>query len=268
MKGIIKQLGQRCTCSGKLSHQNCGLVSWLYTFKGGVYYTNGSYHRHSWPTHLLHLQAGERVRFEQLVATRPNVGPLGLLVGRRNDDGSGTSAADISPVLLNVDRIKAEKRKVKSKYWGNQDFVEEFGLFERNHPGFIVFSQFGAITIIILQTRFMVTQLIKEQIIEEAVNGIVSDAAHGYWQDKTNLLIISSSYSTTLQCWVPGMMTYSNGASEDHYQLHFRALFETMAEEAVRQGLPIKDDLFKNVIHKSYYLRVTIAEILLLGCRL
>jgi hypothetical protein len=43
-----------------------------------------------------------------------------------------------------------------------------------------------------MQTRYMASKLLKDRIDSDAVNGIVSDAAHGYWLDPTTLLIISS----------------------------------------------------------------------------
>ncbi|KAF9459977.1 hypothetical protein BDZ94DRAFT_1379047 [Collybia nuda] len=214
---IAQQLERRCKCGDKLRHEDCTVILWLNTFK--------------------------YERFDQIIFANPKAGLLALLVG----SGPGTSVAEISPVLMNADCIKAEKCRVTGGRGTTREFVDNFSNFEAKHPGFVVYSQFGMTTVVILQTRFMLSQLVKEHIIEDAVNGIVSDAAHGFWRDKPNLLIISSTYCLALRCWVPGIMTYSNGASEKHYELHFRALFETMAEEAQRQDTEVTDDLFRNV---------------------
>ncbi|TFK34966.1 hypothetical protein BDQ12DRAFT_612483, partial [Crucibulum laeve] len=215
---IQMQLTQRCICGSQLSHWDCGLISSYYAFKTGVYYINGGQHLHPRPTHLLHLTP------DQL--------------------------AEISPVLLNTDRIKAEKCCAKLT-GGKQEFVTEFSDFQKEHPGFIVYSQFGMVTVVVLQTQFMASQLIKKNIMHDAVNGIVSDAAHWFWSDPQNLLIVSSTYCLSLCCWVPGMITYSNGATEEHYCLHFLSLFKTIAQEAGDRDIEITDGLFANVVDFS-----------------
>ncbi|KAF9468215.1 hypothetical protein BDZ94DRAFT_1184677 [Collybia nuda] len=251
MKGIAKQVAKRCMCGGKLKHIDCGVESYLFSFKHGVYYLNQGIHEHPRPTHILHLTSSEQARFDKIVLDNPRVGSLALLVGQPGANNLNQSVSRISPVLLNADRIKAEKKRIKAGKGKPQEFVDEFKRFEETYPGFVIYSSFGSVTIVALQTRFMRSQLVKEHIVEDAVNGIVSDAAHGFWRDKTNLLIISSTYCTTLNCWVPGIMTYSNGASAQHYQLHFQALFETMAAEAESRNIIISDDLFRNVVDFS-----------------
>ncbi|KAG0691978.1 hypothetical protein DFH29DRAFT_1074083 [Suillus ampliporus] len=136
--------------------------------------------------------------------------------------------------------IKAELRHIKENSSG-----------ENAHPGFVLHSQFEDIAVVVMQTRYMAASLIKDCCDEEAVNGIVSDAAHGYWMDHKKLLIFSSTFSPELECWVPGLMTYANGATEGHYQLHFVFLFRTMAQEADVRGIEVKDELFANVVDFS-----------------
>lgn len=43
------------------------------------------------------------------------------------------------------------------------------------------------------------------------------------------------------------MFSYSNGASTEHYHLHFLALFQSMAREARRREIIVDDSLFANV---------------------
>ncbi|KAJ6462670.1 hypothetical protein C8R47DRAFT_1239841, partial [Mycena vitilis] len=81
--GIRKQLAEPCSCGHALTHERCGIVSVLHTFKHGVYYENGGFHSHL------------RVH------------------------GPGQSVADISPVLYNSQRIKYERRKILKGSGGN-----------------------------------------------------------------------------------------------------------------------------------------------------
>lgn len=249
--GRERQLAQDCLCGGRLRQYECDVTSYLYSFKHGVYYINGGYHQHSRPTHILHLLPNEKVRFEKVVMENPNVKPLALVVGQPTIHGPGLSVAEISPVLLNADRVKFERRQVRNANGagghGGDDFVAKFAAFEEEHPGFVIFSRFGPVTVIVMQTRYMVSKLLKDRIDGEAVNGIVSDAAHGYWLDPTDLLILSSVYGSDLHCWIPGIMTYTNGASEEHYRYHFLALFESIAMECERRGVSVADDHFANV---------------------
>jgi hypothetical protein len=262
--GREKQLAQPCPCGGRLRQLNCSVTSYLYSFEQGVYYINGGYHHHPRPTHLLHLLPGEKVRFEKIILENPTVKALALVVGRPGIHGPGKSIAEISPLLLNADRVKFERRRVqhssRSGTQGGDDFVAKFSTFEEEFPGFVVFSQFGSVTVIIMQTRYMASKLLKDRIDSDAVNGIVSDAAHGYWLDPTTLLIISSVFGIELYRWIPGIMTYSNGASEEHYRLHFLALFQSIAAECARRDVPLSDELFANVNYISIHHSLVFAD--------
>ncbi|KAJ7710399.1 hypothetical protein B0H17DRAFT_891139, partial [Mycena rosella] len=221
MKGIQKQLIEFCRCGGKLVHVDCGIVSYLYSFAEG---------------------------FTRIVEDYPTVGPLSLLVGRPGLHGPEASVAEISSVLFNKDRIKSERRAVKHRGNLPTSEVAEFAQFEKDFPGFVIFSQFGAVTVIVMQTPFMVSQLVKNHVIlRDAVNGIVSDGAHGYFMERTALLLMSSSYCVDLDCWVPGIMSYANGATQEHFFLHFISLFESMAQYAEKQGKKLTDAAFKNL---------------------
>ncbi|KAJ7116971.1 hypothetical protein C8R44DRAFT_627132, partial [Mycena epipterygia] len=220
--GIQKQLLDPCSCGGVLTHYPCDITSILHTFKDGVHYSNEN----------------------------PNAGPLKLLVGRPGLDGPGQSVADITPVLLNQERIKYERRKIlqgSGGRGGGDNFLKEFAKFEKDYPDFIREAQFGQISDIVMQTKFMASALVKATVDTEAVNGIVSDAAHGVWHDKKNLLIVSSAFEPIgLKCWVPGLMSYSNGGTAEHYRIHFFLLFLGIAEECDRRNIPVTDEMFAN----------------------
>jgi len=93
----------------------------------------------------------------------------------------------------------------------------------------------------------MVSQLVHDDILESPVNGLVNDAAHGWWREQNSLLMITSAYSSELRCWVPGLFSYTNGATANHYAHHFMALMESMALEAARRGIEVTDDIFAGV---------------------
>jgi hypothetical protein len=247
-RGIAKQLRLPCKCRAKLSHLRCPVRSVLRTWTGGIYYSNGGFHNHDRLTHILSLLPHEEDRFRAIVTAHPNVGPLGLIVGLPGLNGPGESVADISDVLLNPDRVRKEKQKLKKgDTHGGDTFIAEFSNFSEARPGFVIYSQLGAVTVIVLQTPFMVSQLVKDDILTGALNGLVSDAAHGWWRERTSLLVITSTYCPQISAWVPGIFLYTNGASAEHYKYHFLALFQSMAREAETRQLEVVDRMFAGV---------------------
>ncbi|OBZ71233.1 hypothetical protein A0H81_08564 [Grifola frondosa] len=93
--------------------------------------------------------------------------------------------------------------------------------------------------------------MVKESLLDGAVNGLVSDAAHGFWLERNSLLIVTSCYAPSLNRWIPGLFTYSNGASALHFEHHFYALFESIAKEASNRGLEVSDTMFSDVMDFS-----------------
>lgn len=124
--------------------------------------------------------------------------------------------------------------------------IAQFAAFDNEHPGFKIFSTIGEVTVISLQSPLMRKQLLKDKALGEN-NGMVNDAAHGWWKDRNALLIITSTYCPELFCWVPGVFSYSNGASAEHYKYHFRAVFKSISQEAKERSIPISDSLFAGV---------------------
>ncbi|KAG6856983.1 hypothetical protein H0H87_011372, partial [Tephrocybe sp. NHM501043] len=184
-------------------------------------------------------------QFERLVAENPTAGPLELVVGVRGLHGPGESSADISDVLLNRDRVGKELRALIGGPNSKGDsFVQDFADFESECPEFVILSTIGNITVISTQTPFMRSQLLKDEPVDAPVNGLVSDAAHGWWAYRTHLLMVTSVYSPVLFCWVPAVMSFTNGASADHFKFHFLALFQSIAEEAEERDMAVNDDLF------------------------
>ncbi|KAJ6478267.1 hypothetical protein C8R45DRAFT_1216466 [Mycena sanguinolenta] len=188
-------------------------------------------------------------KFEEIVTAHPGTRALGLIVGVPGIHGPGKSVADISSVYLNADRVRKERDKIKrGDAQGGDGFISDFAAFTEAHPDFVVYSQIGTVTVICMQTPFMASQLLKlELIMTGPVNSLVSDAAHGWWLVRTSLLIITSVYCPELFCWVPGIFSYTNGATAAHYECHFYALLESIAHQADLRGIEVTDKLFAGI---------------------
>ncbi|KAJ7854107.1 hypothetical protein B0H14DRAFT_2353941 [Mycena olivaceomarginata] len=255
-QSVEKQLLKPCICGANLVHRTCDVRSTLHTFAGGVRYQNGGTHDHPRPTVRLHLGPEESDEFAAIVQQQPKTGPLKLLVGHPTASGPAESVSKISPLLVNADRIKYQRRKVLRGGAGGftgDHFLKEFAKLQQSHPNFFRSSQFGQVSVIVMQTPFMASRLVKSVAVDtEAVNGIVSDAAHGFWADQNSILIISSTYEPThLRCWVPGLISYSNGATTEHYRIHFFELFLSIAEETESRAIELIDAIFANVVDFS-----------------
>ncbi|KAH9949625.1 hypothetical protein B0H21DRAFT_804179 [Amylocystis lapponica] len=249
---IERQLQDQCQCGASLYRMMCNTVSFLYTYRKGILFEHRGHHNHPRPAHVLRLTSLEDRQLETVVTGHPNAGPLALLVGVPGLHGPGQSVAEISSILMNKDRLRAERHSIKNRGpKGGDGFIAEFAVFDREHPGFIVYSQIGDVSVISMQTSEMRAQMVKDSIDGEAVNGLVSDAAHGYWKQHNSLLIVTSSYAPDLHCWMPGLFSYSNGASAAHYEIHFYALFSAIAHEAREQTKAVQDELFGGVMDFS-----------------
>ena len=249
---IIQQLEKNCEiCGGLLIHQNCEIRAILWKWSGGVHYEQNGTHDHVRPPRILHLSKMEHQKFVRLVEQHPKTGPRGLVVGVPGLGGPGQSAADISPALLNIDRVAKERQRVKRGHdsTNGDDFIAAFAKFTTEHADFVLLENIGSITVVALQSPFMVSQLVREEKLDLPINGFVNDAAHGWWKERNHLLMITSVYSPELACWIPGVMSFTNGASADHFKWHFLALFESIAEEARWCKMTIDDKLFAGVNH-------------------
>lgn len=253
--GREKQLACSCECKSgaRLQHFTCQ-ARWIITTMahGRRHFEHRGHHSHSRLTHQLHLSGQERAEFEALVLANPTAGPLELCVGPRNLKGTGKSAADIALPLLNKDRIKVERNQIRRGSKGDLKSLDaslvEFEEFCAEEDFVIQHPTIGPVSVISMQTAAMRSELIKDAPIEDdAVNGIVTDAAHGFWQESKMLLLISSSYSSVLQMWMPVLISYMNGASADHYHHHFLALFRSIRDRANACGVKLTDSLFRNV---------------------
>ena len=247
---MIQQLEKRCEiCGGALIHRECEIRAVLWKWSGGVHYEQNGSHEHERPPRILHLSKGEHQNFAQLVEQHPKTGPRGLIVGVPGLGGPGKSVANISPALLNIDRVTRERQRIKRECGSTNgdDFIESFSKFTTENPDFVLLENIGSVTVIALQSPFMASQLVREEKLDLPINGFVNDAAHGWWKERNHLLMITSVYSPELACWIPGLMSFTNGATADHFKWHFLALFESIAEEVGCQKIIINDELFAGV---------------------
>ena len=167
-QGLAKQLATSCDCGAQRFHQKCSVRSVLWTWSGGIHFRNEGFHSHDRPPRLLHLSNDKTERFQALVKQHPKTGPLGLIVGVPGMDGPGQSVADISDALLNPDRVSKERLKIKHNLGGilgNADsFITSFSQFDEEHPNFVRLSVLGKVAVICMQTPFMASQLIHDDI--------------------------------------------------------------------------------------------------------
>lgn len=253
---IETQLKGKCRCESRLRHHPCKAKATRYEWSGGVHYEHRGTHDHPKLPHI-HMSKKAKREIEAVVAANPKAGALSLAVG-----GPGRkSVSEISPVLMNLGRIRSEQKAAKSKLGisSSDDFITAFRDFTLEFPNFVRYHIMGTLTVICLQTPFMASLLLMDlddppdsedtnDSNIRPVNGLVSDAAHGYWLDKTALLIISSCYNKQILCWLPVLMTYSDGQSAAHYKLHFLTLFRSIASEAKDRGRDeVLDEWFAGV---------------------
>ncbi len=255
-----KQLAIDCRCGGNMVWKPCpggpggkGVRSVLHHWSGGVHYSNGGYHRHPRLTHEIHLTPKAELEFRELASSQPHLKALALIVGHPTLQGPhGKSVADIATSLTNSGRVQYERNKIRKSSGKkgtstDQHFLDIYSGFSQAHPDFIIRRVFREVIVISLQSAYMSSTATKDTIIGEPVNGMVSDAAHGWWRKRTSLLIVTSTYSTILMCWVPALFSYSNGASKEHYMHHFYALFKSMAKQAEKTNTELTDEILAQV---------------------
>ncbi len=230
-----RQMSQKCRCGAELRYEPCqeGVTATIHQYSGGtrIHYYHSGPHNHPRPTHELHLTAKAEQVFRDIIKHHPSAKPSMLVAGLATLDGPHTeSTAKIAPPLVNKAWVAYEKRKTKKS---GPHFLRDFAQFTKDCPDFLVQEiSHNGVKVTSFQTEFMQSQLAREIIEGKAVNGLVSDGAHGFWKERNNILIVSSAYSPVLHCWVPVLFTYSNGASAEHFEWHFFALFKSIGARA------------------------------------
>lgn len=257
----VNRNGQICGCP--LVRIRCSATGTFIVFADGVQFLHqGSHNGHKRPPQILHLSSEERAAASAMIENHPKIGPLGLVAGVAQLNGRSQSIATISPALINTGRVGYEKSKLKTK--GSHDdgfaFMKRLSMFHKAHPNFIIASTNLVIQVFVMQTPFMRKQALRLAVLDGPVNGHVCDAAHGFWIDKTDLLIITSAYCSTLHRWLPILFTYSDGATVAHYAYHFAEYFKGMVAAANEANVELTDQMLINV---SF---LCICDIVILKC--
>ncbi|THU80591.1 hypothetical protein K435DRAFT_636133, partial [Dendrothele bispora CBS 962.96] len=81
--------------------------------------------------------------------------------------------------------------------------------------------------------------------------GLLTDGAHKFWSAPNSILIITSAFSPITNMWVPGMFSFADGATTNHYKYHFVAVFQSLAQAALTKGIKITDEMFAIVVDFS-----------------
>jgi len=92
-------------------------------------------------------------------------------------------------------RVGKEHLKIKKggQVGGGDAFLSAFVKFSQEYPGFVIYLQLNIVTVISVQSSLMRTERVKERLLDGPINGLVNDAAHGWWKERTSLLIMTSS---------------------------------------------------------------------------
>ncbi|EIW82543.1 hypothetical protein CONPUDRAFT_72746 [Coniophora puteana RWD-64-598 SS2] len=229
-------------------HRPCNVTLELWFYKHGVHVRNTGTHMHPRLTRKIHLTYHETNSINHIIEEHPTVGPAELVTGRRGLHGPRESTAAISSVLDNPSRIVYQQKLYKKSF--ARPFQVEWVEFQNEHPGFIIneTAQLSSVSVVSGQTRFMRSQLANT---EDRQGGIVSDASYSYWGDRDSILITSSVYCKKLSEWIPALVSYANGATAEHYRIHFLALFHTLSIGLRETGVQIQDHLMANVVDFS-----------------
>ncbi|KAF9539193.1 hypothetical protein CPC08DRAFT_731147 [Agrocybe pediades] len=218
------QLSQTCKCGHTLIHTQCGIRSYIYQWADGVHYSHCGFHSHRHPTHLLHITKDKYAEFKKLVTSYPNSGPLQLLTGVPTLTGPGQSAADIVKPFVNAHRIGKERLKIKKDANISSDgLIAAFAAFDKAYPAFVQRSVMGEITVISVQTLFMRSQLLKDYALDGQLNGMVSDAAHGWWKQRSirakASMLFESERAMDITIW-ESMPSTTNAEESLHWKLY------------------------------------------------
>ena len=226
----------------------CPNVTTIVKWKDGVVYQNGVSHNHQPFEHKKRLSPREHQQTEELIKANPTATPAAL---RSGNTVTGESLLNICPGQFNTeDVVRNEVKKIRGpKSSSADDFVAQFAAFQQEYPDFVIAATFlNGITVISCQTDWMAEQLARANTQVKGFSGTVTDAAHGWFAVSTSLLITTSVFSPTMQRWIPGVYSFSNGGTAIHYEYHFMAVMRSVRITKVKLGLgPIVDGDFDGV---------------------
>jgi len=157
--------------------------------------------------------------FEAIVRNAPEATPLHLSVGNKTQ----SPVRDLVVSLANIDRVRYHYRRIKSENNAMSD-IGVLASIDAMNPGLTVSSSLKSNDgHVIIQTPGM-----KEVMLQKA-NALQTDTIMGFVKDKkipTLNVTCTSTFSETLQCYVPVLVGILFGMSAIHYQRYFNALIE------------------------------------------
>ncbi|KAF9060912.1 hypothetical protein BDP27DRAFT_1429496 [Rhodocollybia butyracea] len=249
--GFQKQLDDQCpSCSSALSHETCASRSYIIQWgqvgndisTSQYRYINGFAHTHSRIPNVARTTSAEDKRFTSTYSNRPKVTPTQLMVGPAAPEGFGPGAAELGQKFASQAytgyRLRQEKKKNGNGPTSAFGTFEKLQQWKQKHPD-ATCKDFVSndIVCITLQTDWMRQQLMPDMSgVSEPLGGLLTDAAHKYWDDPNGRLIVTSIYSPLIQKWVP---------------YHFLILIESIAEVAAERGISISDEHLVGVVDFS-----------------
>lgn len=267
---LSKQLQGVCACNNHspLLHTSCNSRSYLIRF-GQVgndtsslkyRYINGTPHNHSRIPNVARTTAKEDKQFFAAYENRPNATPTDLMTGAPAPNGYGPGAAELGEKFRSIDYTGYSLRQLRAKS-GNGP-TSAFGVFKKLgdwkklHPD-VLCQDFtsGDMICLSLQTEWMRQQALPDMTgVHDPLHGILSDAAHKYWEEPNGRLIVSSIFSPLIHKWIPILFSYTNGATAAHYEYHFLILIQGINQTAKERGISVTDELFAGVSFDNIYL--------------
>jgi hypothetical protein len=262
--GLQKQLSTPCTvigCGGAQKHVPCLSRSYLIqygqigddTMTSRYHYINGTDHMHSRIPTVARTTAYEDKKFQAAYENCPRATATQMMAGAPAPKGFGPGAAELGQKFANRDytgyRLRWEQKKDGNGLLSAFGTFNKLGNWKQQHPS-VLCKEFISDNMVCLslQTEWMRQQAIPNMSsVDSPLHGILSDAAHKYWEDPNGRLIVSSVFSPVIQKWVPLLFTYANGATTEHYEYHFLILIEGIIQTASERKIQITDDLFAGV---------------------
>lgn len=157
----------------------------------------------------------------------------------------------IAAPYTNPDHVRKDKQKVLETSGlprHGDSFFNSIISFDVENPDFsLPDGKYGAVTIVCFQSTFMRERLSEVLRVEEQVHGLVSDAAHKIFKDRSKLLITTSSYSPIIKRWLPVLYSFNNGGTIEHFRHHFLTLFRSLVRQRNDEGLQVTENDFTMV---------------------
>ncbi|POW19408.1 hypothetical protein PSHT_04672 [Puccinia striiformis] len=244
--------GAAGACSGTVYWRKCTQTKIrvdLESSSGWALLRHKGFHDHPWPTSKKPdpLAAKE---FAAEIMKNPKATAIQLKVGTPLDYLDDThppfeSVADIHGCFQNADRVRYHKSKVlaelklgpqkKGAGVGDAFMLEMFAWDQRGMT--ILSSSFRqGQEHFSFQTAWMQERLLarSEEGNTMYSGGLLSDVTYRFFD--TGYLLTTCMYCEQIQRWIPVLLTFIRGLSEDYYQIHFAILFRQFIDHSITEA--------------------------------